>query len=65
MPDDCPQADRILVAELTGEARFRTKWCRLTEAEEREAAAAPCELAAGRTDLLADVADLLEGGRAG
>ena len=31
MSDDRPQADRILVAQLTGEARHRAKWRELTE----------------------------------
>jgi hypothetical protein len=47
-------ADRILVAQLTGEARHRARWHELTEDEE---AAAVAE----RTDLLAEVAGILEG----
>jgi len=65
MSDDRPQADCILVAQLTGEARFRARWRTLTEAEEREAAAALRELAGGRTDLLAEVAGILEGASEG
>src|SRR5690242_20769956 len=61
MADDRPQADQILVAQLTGEARFRARWRALTQAEEAEAAAALRELAGGRADLLAEVAGILEG----
>jgi hypothetical protein len=34
MLDDRPQADRILVAQLTGEARHRARWRELSGAEE-------------------------------
>jgi acyl-CoA reductase-like NAD-dependent aldehyde dehydrogenase len=61
MADDRPQADRILVAQLTGEARYRAKWRQLTAEEEAAAVAALRELAAGRADLLAEVAGVLEG----
>ncbi|HET9970343.1 MAG TPA: hypothetical protein VFQ68_19070 [Streptosporangiaceae bacterium] len=65
MIEDRPQADRILVAQLTGEARFRARWRKLTGDEEAAAAAALRELAAGRADLLAEVAGLLEGASEG
>jgi hypothetical protein len=63
--EDRPQADRILVAQLTGEARFRARWRTLTPDEERAAADALRDLAGGRTDLLAEVAGLLEGASEG
>ena len=63
--DKRPQADRILVAELSGEARHHAKWRDLTAAEEGTAAAGLRELAGGRADLLAEVAGLLEGAREG
>jgi hypothetical protein len=61
MDDIRPQADRILVAQLTGEARHRAKWRELTGDEEAAAVAALRELADGRADLLAEVAGVLEG----
>jgi hypothetical protein len=61
MVDDRPQADRILVAQLTGEARHRAKWRPLTGEEESAAVAELQDLAAGRVDLLAAVAGLFEG----
>ena len=63
--DKRPQADSILVAELSGEARHHAKWRDLTAAEEGAAAAGLRELAGGRADLLAEVAGLLEGAREG
>jgi hypothetical protein len=63
--DKRPQADRILVAELFGEARHHAKWRDLTAAEEGAAAAGLRELAGGRADLLAEVAGILEGAREG
>jgi hypothetical protein len=54
--DKRPQADRILIARLTGEARRRADWRELTSAEEAAAVAALHELAGGRGDLLAEVA---------
>ncbi len=63
--DKRPQADRILVAELFGEARHHAKWRDLTAAEEGAAVAGLRELAGGRADLLAEVAGLLEGAREG
>ena len=56
-----PEADRILVAQLTGEARHHARWRQLTEEEEAVALAALRTLAAGRADLLAEVAGLFEG----
>jgi hypothetical protein len=63
-----PEADRILVAQLTGEARHRARWRPLTEEEEGAALAELRALARGRADLLAQVAGIFEGdigGRAG
>jgi len=54
-------ADQIRVAELTGAARYHAKWRPLTAGEHAAAVAALRELAAGRADLLAQVAGLLEG----
>jgi hypothetical protein len=65
MIEDRPQADRTLVAQLTGEARFRAKWRELTADEEIAAAAALRALAGGRADLLAEVVGLLEGASEG
>src|SRR5712692_2404806 len=56
-----PEADRILVAQLTGEARHHAKWRPLTEDEEAAAVAGLRELAGGRADLLAEVAGIFEG----
>jgi hypothetical protein len=61
MLDDSPQADRILVAQLTGEARHRAKWRPLTGEEEAAAVAELQALAGGRADLLAQVAGIFEG----
>jgi hypothetical protein len=61
MVDDRPQADRILLAQITGEARHRARWRELTGDEEAEAVAELRELAGGRADLLAEVAGLFEG----
>ena len=65
MLDKRSQADRLLVAELHGEARHHPKWLDLTEAEEAAAVAAVRELAGGRADLLAEVAGILEGASEG
>jgi hypothetical protein len=54
-------ADRILVAQLTGEARHHAKWRPLTAEEEAVALAELRALAGGRADLLAEVAGILEG----
>ena len=56
-----PQADRLLVAEIWGEARRRAQWHELAPDEESAAVAALRELAGGRPDLLAEVAGVLEG----
>jgi hypothetical protein len=56
-----PEADRILVAQLTGEARRHAQWRPLTAEEEATALAEVRALAAGRADLLAEVAGILEG----
>jgi len=61
MVDDRPQADRILVAQLTGEARHRARWRPLTGDEEAQALAELAALAGGRADLLAEVAGIFEG----
>ena len=65
MADDRSQADRILIAQLTGEARFRSKWRDLTGDEEAAAVASLRELAGGRDDLLAEVAGIFEGASEG
>jgi hypothetical protein len=65
MLDKRSDADRILVAQLTGEARHRARWQDLTTDEEAAAVAALRELAAGRTDLLAEVAGIFEGASEG
>ena len=54
-------ADRILVAQLAGEARHHAKWRRLSREEETAALAGLRALAGGRADLLAEVAGILEG----
>ncbi len=56
-----PEADRILVAQLTGEARFHAKWRPLSPEEETAALAGLRGLADGRADLLAEVAGIFEG----
>jgi hypothetical protein len=61
MIDPRPQADRLLVAELTGEARHRARWRELTGDEEAAAVAELQALAGGRADLLAEVAGIFEG----
>lgn len=55
------RADRILVAQLTGEARHRARWRELSSDEETAAVAELRELAGGRADLLAEVAGIFEG----
>ena len=65
MIDKRPQADRLLIAEIWGEARRHAKWRELTGAEEAAAVAALRDLAGGRADLLAEVAGVLEGAREG
>jgi hypothetical protein len=61
MVDSRPQADRLLVAELFGEARHRARWRELSSDEETAAVAALRALAGGRADLLAEVAGIFEG----
>ena len=61
MLDKRSQAERILVAQLTGEARHHAKWRDLTEAEHEAAVGELRGLAAGRADLLAEVAGIFEG----
>ena len=56
-----PEVDRILVAQLTGEARHHAKWRPLTGEEEAAALAELRALADGRGDLLAEVAGIFEG----
>jgi hypothetical protein len=56
-----PDADRMIVAELTGEARHHAKWRPLTTDEKAAAVAGLCAIADGRTDLLAQVAGIFEG----
>jgi hypothetical protein len=53
--------DRLLVAQLTGEARHHAQWRPLTAEEEAAALAELRALAAGRADLLAEVAGIFEG----
>ena len=56
-----PDSDRLLVAEITGEARHRARWRPLTEDEEAAALDELRALADGRADLLAQVAGIFEG----
>lgn len=56
-----PPSPRILVAQLTGEAMNHARYEPLPEAGHQAAVEALRELAAGRTDLLAEVAGILEG----
>ena len=60
-----PDPDRLLVAELTGEARRHARWRPLTGEEESAALAEIRALAAGRADLLAEVAGIFEGASEG
>jgi len=61
MIDKRPEADRLLVAEIYGEARRRARWRELSADEDSAAVAGLRELAVGRADLLAEVAGILEG----
>ena len=61
MIDMRPQADRLLVAKLTGKSRHHAKWRPLTADKEAAAVAALREVAGGRADLLAEVADVALG----
>ena len=65
MIDKRPQADRLLIAELHGEARHRARWRELSSEAEAAAVTALRELAGGRADLLAEVAGILEGAHEG
>jgi hypothetical protein len=56
-----PEADRLLIAEIWGEARRRAQWRELSIEERAAAVAALRELAGSRADLLAEVAGVLEG----
>ena len=56
-----PEDDRILVAQLTGEARHHAKWRPLSQEEEAAALAGLRALAGDRADLLAEVAGIFEG----
>src|SRR5580704_5834164 len=60
MVDERPQAVRILVAQIWGEARRRARWRELSSDEEAAAVAELRSLAGGRADLLAEVAGVLE-----
>jgi hypothetical protein len=59
--DKRPAPDRLLIAEIWGEARRRAQWRGLSGEEEAAAVAALRALADGRADLLAEVAGVLEG----
>jgi hypothetical protein len=65
MIDKRPEAGRILVSQLHGEAKHHARWRELSRDEETAAVAALRELAAGRADLLAEVAGILEGASEG
>jgi hypothetical protein len=65
MIDKRPEADSILVAQLTGEARHPARWRNLTSSEEAAAVAELRTLGGGRTDLLAEVAGIFEGASEG
>jgi hypothetical protein len=56
-----PVPDRIVVAWLTGTAKHHSRWRELTANERDTAVAELRQLAAGRADLLAEVAGILEG----
>jgi hypothetical protein len=60
-----PAADRLLVAQLTGTARHHARWRDLTADEQDAAVADLRDLAAGRSDLLAQVAGIFEGASEG
>jgi hypothetical protein len=49
-----PDRDRLLIARISGIARRHARWGGLTEAKEAAGAAELREVAAGRTDLLAE-----------
>jgi len=56
-----PQADRILVAKISGEAEHHAKRRELTADEQAAAVAALRELAGGRAGLLAEVCGVMAG----
>jgi len=60
-----PGPDRLLIALITGTARHHARWRDLTADEKAAAVAELTELAAGRADLLAEVAGILEGASEG
>ena len=60
MIDKRIEPDRILVAQLTGEARYDARWRELSDDEEAAAVAELQALAGGRADLLAEVAGILD-----
>ena len=61
MIESRPQADRILVARLSGTAGRLSRWGALDDAQADAGAAELRELAGGRGDLLAEVAGVLLG----
>jgi hypothetical protein len=61
MVDNRPQADRILVARLSGAAGRLSRWGALDDAQADAGAAELREMAGGRGDLLAEVAGLAVG----
>ena len=65
MIDKRPQADRILIARLTGIARRHARLGELTADGEAAAVAELRELTAGRADLLAEVAGIEAGATEG
>jgi hypothetical protein len=55
------ERDRILVAQIQGTAKRHAQWRELNEGEHAAAVGELRELAAGRADLLAHVAGIMEG----
>ena len=64
-PPSQPERDRLLVSEIHGEARLHASRRELTADEHAAAVAALRELAAGRGDLLAEVAGIMLGASEG
>ena len=60
-----PQAGRILVATISGEAEHHATWRELTADEQAAAVAALRELAGGRADLRAEVCGVMQGASEG
>jgi hypothetical protein len=60
MIDKRPQAGRLLIAEIRGEARRRARWRELGGDEEDAVVTALRDLAGDRADLLAEVPGVLE-----